>query len=106
MQVQMANQMFPWSYGTPTVAEIAPLIVQRSQEIAEIVSERTLTPAEAEELEILAFAQVMFWTSSSVEQAKASEAAKQDSERQGCIPQSLAKDQRDVCPMADPVATP
>jgi hypothetical protein len=70
MQVQMANQMFPWSYGTPTVAEIAPLIVQRSQEVAEIVSERMLTEAEAEELEVLAFAQVMFWTSSSVEQAK------------------------------------
>jgi hypothetical protein len=70
MQIQMANQMFPWSYGTPTVAEIAPLIVQRSQEMAAIVSERTLTPIEAEELEILAFSQVMFWTSSSVEQAR------------------------------------
>ena len=70
MQIQMANQMFPWSYGTPTVAEIAPLIVQRSQEMAEILSERTLTPTEAEELEILAFSQVMFWTSSSVEQAR------------------------------------
>jgi hypothetical protein len=70
MQVQMANQMFPWSYGTPTVAEIAPLIVRRSQEMAGIVSERVLTSEESDELEILAFAQVMFWTSSSVEQAK------------------------------------
>ncbi len=27
MQVQMANQLFPWSYGTLTIAEIAPLII-------------------------------------------------------------------------------
>lgn len=70
MQLQMANQMFPWAYGALTSAEIAPVLVHRSREMMRIVSERELSAAETEELEALAFAQVMFWTSSSPEQAK------------------------------------
>ncbi len=70
MQVQMANQNFPWSYGALTINEIVPLIWQRSQQMANILANSVLTSEQLEELEILALAQVMFWTSSSVAQAR------------------------------------
>ncbi len=70
MQVQMANQFFPWSYGTLTSAEISPLIMQRSQQMLKIISKRELRREQLGELELLALTQVMFWTSSSIKQAR------------------------------------
>jgi hypothetical protein len=71
MQVQMANQLFPWAYGELCVSEIAPLVARCHQECAapqtEKMAAESMPPAE---LEVLALAQVMLWTSSSIERAQ------------------------------------
>ena len=70
MQIQMANQLFPWAYGELCVSEIAPLFTRCQEECATWETQRTGTdPIAIDELEVLALAQVMLWTSSSIERA-------------------------------------
>jgi hypothetical protein len=71
MQVQMANQLFPWAYGELSISEITPLVGLCLQECGtpetpEFGSE----PMTADKLEVLALAQVMLWTSSSMKRAQ------------------------------------
>lgn len=71
MHVQMANQMFPWAYGELSVSEITPLMghylrLHGAPESPKLRSE----PVTADKLEVLALAQVMLWTSSSLERAQ------------------------------------
>lgn len=67
--VEMANQLFPWSYGHLITAELRDLLVNLPRELLSAAGSRFLTRKEIAELEVLALAQVMFWTSSTVERA-------------------------------------
>jgi hypothetical protein len=67
--VVMANQMFPWSYGTLALAELDELM-KRSNALKLIASNRELSPRELDELELLALVNVMFWTGNSLERAR------------------------------------
>lgn len=67
--VVMANQMFPWSYGTLALAELEEF-AKRSYAMQSLASTRALSAPELDELELLALANVMFWTGSSLERVR------------------------------------
>ena len=64
--VEMANQMFPWSYGNLIPSELRSLLVNRP---ASLPSEDAWDQSYRVRLELHALVQVMFWTSSSLERA-------------------------------------
>jgi integrase len=64
--IEMANQMFPWSYGSLISSELRPLLVDQP---ASLSSVRAWDKPNLERLELLALVQVMFWTASSMERA-------------------------------------
>lgn len=68
--VEMANQQFPWTFGSLVPEELTNLIVIQPSELLTAVRARSLTPEERVKLEVLALIQVMFWTGSSVDKAR------------------------------------
>jgi hypothetical protein len=69
--IEMANQSFPWSYGSLVPAELSHLIIELPKRMLISLAAGTVNPEDLEELEVLALVQVMFWTSSSQERARA-----------------------------------
>lgn len=65
--VEMANQMFPWSYGNLIPSELRSLLVN---DPASLSLASTWDRSNFEKLELYALVQVMFWTSSSLERAR------------------------------------
>jgi hypothetical protein len=68
--VEMANQQFPWTFGSLVPQELSDLLLLQPSELLSAVNERELTRIERLRLEVLAIVQVMFWTGSSVESAR------------------------------------
>ena len=68
--VEMANQQFPWTFGSLVPEELNDLLVVQPAKLLSAVKTGSLTPKERLDLEILALIQVMFWTGSSIERAR------------------------------------
>ena len=65
----MANQMFPFSFGTLVPAELNYLIIDRTRRILRLSASKTLNDEELDELEVITYANVVFVLSSSPKEA-------------------------------------
>lgn len=68
--VEMANQQFPWTFGSLVPEELSDLLLLQPAELLSVVETQELTRGQRALLELLAFIQVMFWTGSSVERTR------------------------------------
>ena len=68
--IAMANQLFPWQYENPTVAEVGQLVGFLKHRFDQLPSQNSWSPDDQLVAEAIALIHVMLWTASTLERAR------------------------------------